>query len=85
MAINIKNNATCDLARELAELTGDTMTNAITIALHERIEHVKRERDRDELRQDLRAIAKRCAAKMGPGPSATEHGDFLYDEYGLPK
>ncbi len=85
MALNIKNQETCDLAREVAEMTDDTMTSAITIALKQRREQLKRERDRDELRKDLRTIAKRCAAKLGPGPSAIEHGDFLYDEYGLPK
>ena len=85
MAINIKNEKTCDLAREVAEMTDDTMTGAITIALEKRREQLNRERDRDELRKDLRAIVERCAAKLGPGPSSTEHGDFLYDEYGLPK
>ena len=35
MALRIKNNETCELARELAELTDDTMTGAITIALRE--------------------------------------------------
>ena len=38
MSQNIKNEATCNLARELAELTGETMTRAITIALRERLE-----------------------------------------------
>ena len=33
MALNIKNKETCDLARELAELTNDTMTGAITKVL----------------------------------------------------
>ncbi|MYF78970.1 MAG: protein transcription factor, partial [Chloroflexi bacterium] len=33
MALNIKNQETCDLAREVAQMTDDTMTGAITIAL----------------------------------------------------
>ncbi len=41
--------------------------------------------DRERLLQELRDIAERCARLMGPGPSAVEHGDLLYDEYGLPK
>ena len=56
MALNIKNNETCELARELAELTDDTMTGAITVALRERLEFVKRQRDRDRLLRDIRAI-----------------------------
>ena len=85
MSLNIKNDETCRLARELANLTGQSMTGAITVALRERLEREKRRRDKDALLRDIRAIAERCAAKLGPGPSAVEHGDYLYDERGLPK
>ena len=85
MSLNIKNEETCRLADELARLTGDTKTGAITIALKERLEREKRLRDADALMRELRAIGERCAARLKPGPSATEHGDFLYDEYGAPK
>ena len=33
----------------------------------------------------MHETAKRCAALLREGPSAVEHGDFLYDERGLPK
>ena len=85
MGLNIKNEATCALARELADLTGETMTGAITVALRERLEREKQARDKEALLRNVRAIAERCAALMGPGPSSTEIGDFLYDERGLPK
>ncbi len=85
MGLNIKNEATCALARELADLTGETMTGAISVALRERLEREKRARDKEALLRDVRAIAERCAALMEPGPSSTEIGDFLYDERGLPK
>ena len=39
----------------------------------------------EERRRDLRAAAERYAKLVGPGPSAVEHGDFLYDERGLPR
>ena len=83
MALNIKNQTTCELARELAELTDDTMTGAITIALHERLERIKRERE--DLIKELRAIAERCAKNLGPGPSSAELVDDLYGEFGEPK
>ena len=82
MSLNIKNEETCRLARELAELTGETITGAITVALRERLE---RERTIQERLRKMRAISKRCAALLRDGPSAVEHGDFLYDERGLPK
>ncbi len=48
MSLNIKNQETHRLARELAQLTGETMTGAITVALKERLEREKRERSVDE-------------------------------------
>ena len=85
MGLNIKNDETCRLADELARLTGETMTGAITVALRERLEREKRERSVETRVQEIRAIAERCAKLMGPGPSAVEHGNMLYDERGLPK
>ena len=85
MSLNIKNEETCRLAAELAELTGETKTGAITAALRERLAREKRERDKETFLRDIRAIAESCAQHLQPGPSAVEHGDFLYDERGLPK
>ncbi len=85
MGLNIKNDEACRLAGELARLTGETMTGAITVALRERLEREKRERSAEALVQEMRAIAERCAKLMGPGPSAVEIGEMLYDEQGLPK
>ncbi len=84
MSLNIKNEETCRLAGEMARLTGETMTGAITVALRERLEREKRERSLEARVQELRAIAERCAKLLGPGPSSVEHGDVLYDERGLP-
>ena len=85
MSLNIKNEETCRLAAELARLTGESRIGAITVALQERLERERRARDIEDRRRDLRAAAERCAKLMGPGPSVGEHGDFLYDERGLPR
>lgn len=85
MGLNIKNQETCRLARTLARLTGETMTGAITIALRERLERENYRRSSDALAQELHAIGKRCSHLIAPGPSATDHGDLLYDDRGLPK
>ena len=85
MSLNIKNDETCRLAGELARLTGETKTRAITVALRERLAREKRERSVETRKRELRAIAERCARLLGPGPTAAEHGDLLYDERGLPK
>ena len=85
MGLNIKNDETCRLARELAQLTGESMTGAITVALRERLEREERTRSVEARLKAMRSISKRCAARLRPGPSAVEHGDLLYDERGLPK
>ena len=85
MSLNIKNQETHRLARELAQLTGETMTGAITVALKERLEREQRERSIEERLRRMRVISKRVAKSLRPGPSAVEHGDFLYDEHGLPR
>ena len=85
MSLNIKNDETCRLASDLAQMTGETMTGAITVALRERLERERRRRGIEARARELRAIAERCARLMGPGPSAVEHGNLLYDELGLPK
>lgn len=84
MSLNIKNPETCRLASELATLTGETMTGAITVALRERLLRERGERDAESRAKRLLAIGNRCASLLSEGPSATEHGELLYDEQGLP-
>ena len=85
MGLNIKNEETCLLARDLARLTGETMTGAITVALRERLARERRRRDADARVEELLAIGRRCARSLRPGPSAVEHGEMLYDDRGLPR
>lgn len=84
MSLNIKNDETCRLAEDLARLTGETKTGAITQALKERLEREVRQRSVELRVRELHAIGQRCASLLADGPSAIEHGDELYDEHGLP-
>ena len=85
MGLNIKNDETCRLAGELARLTGETMTGAITVALRQRLAREKRLHNADARVEELLAIGRRCAELLEPGPSAVEHGNLLYDDRGLPE
>ncbi len=85
MSLNIKNEETCRLAGELASLTGETMTGAITIALRERLEREKHERSFEARLKKIRSITERTARMVREGPPVVEHGELLYDERGLPK
>ena len=68
MSLNIKNEETCRLAGELARLTGESMTGAITTALRERLERVMHERSAETRLSEMRAIAARCARLLRDGP-----------------
>ena len=81
----IENEETCRLAGDLAEPAGESVTGAVTVALRERLARERRRRDVRVRTDELLAIGERCAKLLGPGPSAAEHGDWIYDEHGLPK
>ena len=85
MSLNIKNEETCRMAGELARLTGETMTGAITIALRERLERVQRESPPRMTVEEMLAFGRETASMLHDGPSAEEHGVYLYDDDGLPK
>ena len=84
MSLNIKNAETHELARELAELTGESMTDAVTIAVKERLARVRRQRDLG-LAERLLAIGRDAAPRWREPYKSMDHGDLLYDEKGLPK
>jgi antitoxin VapB len=84
MALSIKHPEADRLARELADTTGETLTEAIINALRERL---RREQGRvrpPRLRDDIRAIRHRCAAL--PVKDHRSPDEILgYDEKGLPR
>lgn len=84
MGLNIKNDKTYRLVEELAKLTGETLTGAVTQAVRERLERLHRQRDR-RLADRLLRIGKDCAARLREPFRSTDHGDLLYDEDGLPR
>jgi antitoxin VapB len=84
VSLNIKNEETYQLATALAELTGETLTKAVTEALRERLERLRKQK-RKATATELLEIGRRCAAHIKQPVSSLEHGDLLYDERGLPK
>jgi antitoxin VapB len=63
MALNIKSKETDRLARELVALTGESITEAVTRAIEERLNEERRRRDasREQLRRRLQEIADRTS------------------------
>jgi antitoxin VapB len=85
MHLNIQNHEVHELAKELAELTGESMTEAVLVALRERL---ARERNTEERLQErlavLTAIGRDVAERLGPEWRAMDVDAWLYDENGLP-
>jgi antitoxin VapB len=83
MGLNIKNDETYRLAHELADLTGESMTKAVTIAVRERLERVRC--DEGDLVERLMAIVKDSAPRFKEGFQSTDIDELLYDDRGMPK
>lgn len=83
MALNIKDPEAHELAQALAKETGETMTRAVTLALRERLERVRRREPPEARAQELIAIGRRCAKTLKGNP--VDHGNLLYDARGIPK
>ena len=82
MSLNIKNEKTHQLARELARLTGESMTVAVNEAIRERLERV-RGNGREGMAERLMKIGRECAAHMQEPYKSMDIDELLYDENGM--
>jgi antitoxin VapB len=84
MSLNIKNDAAHRLAQELAAVTGESLTTAVTEALRERLARVRHQRDAS-LAERLLHIGRDCASHLKEPYRSVEHGELLYGDDGLPR
>lgn len=85
MSLNIKSEDAHRLARELAAITGESLTTAVTVALRERIKRLRQSR-KQGLSERLLAIGRDCAAHLPKEFRSFDYDAFLYDEKtGLPR
>lgn len=82
MALNIRNQRTEKLAAELAALTGESKTEAVTMALQERLKEVRRRQKKLNRADRLDEIALHCASL--PVLDARSPEEMLYNDSGLP-
>jgi antitoxin VapB len=82
MSLNIKDPEAHRLAEAIAQATGESMTRIVTEALRERHARLLRDQAKASV-EELQAIARRAAAHVRRPHEP--HGDYLYDERGLPK
>jgi antitoxin VapB len=83
VALNIKNPEAHRLAHELAEVTGESLTDAVMVALRERLEAVRRLRERKRLGAEIAEIQE-FVASLPDRDRRTAEEIVGYDEYGLP-
>ena len=79
--LNIKNPEAYRLVRKLADATGESMTEAVTVAVRERLERIQRDFRVDE----ILAMAKEIRDRLPPGYLDQDFDDLLYDKDGLPR
>jgi hypothetical protein len=85
MAINIKNEHVSSLALELAETTGESITDAVGHALEARLQQVRGRGARQGIGAKLMALSAKCAKHAPREWYSFDHGAELYDERGLPR
>ena len=83
MRLNIKDSETHALAKRLASLTGESLTQAVKQALQERLARVEKSRRAIRLAHELDHIALQCAALPRRDKRSAEQ-IIGYDERGLP-
>ena len=84
MSLNIKNAEAHRLAHELADVTGETVTRAVTESVRERLERLRCD-ESTSLADRLLAIGRDCAKRLPEPQRSADHADLLYDKDGLPR
>jgi antitoxin VapB len=85
MSLNIKNEEAHRLARQLSEITGESMATAVTKAIGERLDRVRTARSAKAMSERIMKIARESGRLWKEPFRSIDHGDLLYDEKGLPK
>jgi antitoxin VapB len=83
MSMNIKNPLVHRRAQILARLAGESLTEAVDRAVTERLERLRRARNREALAERLLKIGREIARM--PRLDTRSADEMLYDERGLPK
>jgi antitoxin VapB len=84
MALSIKDPETEQLARRLAQLTGETITTATKRAIEERLRRLGGQTRKDALLEDMAEIRRRWS-EMPVADDRTPEEILGYDEHGLPR
>ena len=87
-ALNIKNDETVRLAKELAAIKGKSLTTVVTEALREKLERERVPQINEERMRYVLELGRQVREHMervNPDWLASDPSEDLYDEDGLPK
>jgi antitoxin VapB len=85
MALSIKSDEADRLAREVARLTGENLTEAVTTSLRERLNRERRRRGKGQtMAHRLRTLARECASLPDVDPRSPDE-IIGYDDHGAPR
>jgi antitoxin VapB len=84
MALSIQNSKAEKLAREVADLSGETITQAITRALEERLERMRGRRTVSDTAAEILKISRRCS-RLPDKDMRTADEILEYDRDGVPR
>ncbi|SEL49867.1 hypothetical protein SAMN04515665_113129 [Blastococcus sp. DSM 46786] len=87
MSLNIKNAEVEELAREVAAVTGTSITAAVAQALREKLARLQVDSPVEttaDRANRIRALAKEIAPRFRGDLATVEHGELLYDDAGMP-
>ena len=83
--LNIKSSKTHALASQLATLTGESLIEAVTTAIQERLDRELRARNKAEKIARIRELARDIRAHLREPMTSADHAELYDDVSGLPK
>ena len=83
MGMTIKSDDTHRRAKELARMTGESIAEAVDRAVTERLERLRRQRNRKALAEMLLKLGEQCSRLPVIDERSAE--EILYDDNGLPR
>ena len=81
MGMNIKNEEAHRLAAQVASIYDETLTEAVTVALRERLSRAQA----DDRLVTLRTLAHEISIRMPKGMTRDSVDSMLYNKSGLPR
>ena len=82
--LNIKSDHAYAVASKLSEMTGESLTTVVTVALDQRLEREARARDREARIGKIRKLTAEIRQHLGDPLPSSDHS-WLYDDNGLPR